>query len=459
MERLLIVDDSIAFLNDLKELFTDAFDVSTASNGQEALDILKRERFSAILLDINLPDLKGTEVLKIVHSEIDPYLPVIIITDYDDVNNVIEAMRHGASDFIPKDINLNVLASKIRKALERRELHLNLDALRNEYLEKQDSFVFVSDAMKKLNYEITRLAKLRVDVLLVGETGVGKDIIASQIYLRSNRFEKPFIPVPIRSLSDTLIESELFGHEKGAFSGADRLKVGKFEAADKGIVYIPEISNLSETIQLKLLQFMQYKTISRVGQDPTKSDIRLDVWLIMATNEHLVDLVAQGKIREDFYHRISGVMLEIPPLRERREDIKPLTDYFIKKYSLLHPAGTCTISVEALNLFYNYHWPGNVRELSNAIKNAIVYTHHTVLSPDDFPNILNVPTKQQTPANGYAPDGSENIPKFREAEQNFKKMYFERLWNESVQDIKKISELSGLTPQAVRRILKQLQLR
>jgi DNA-binding NtrC family response regulator len=330
MERLLIVDDSIAFLNDLKELFTDAFDVSTASNGQEALDILKRERFSAILLDINLPDLKGTEVLKIVHSEIDPYLPVIIITDYDDVNNVIEAMRHGASDFIPKDINLNVLASKIRKALERRELHLNLDALRNEYLEKQDSFVFVSDAMKKLNYEITRLANLRVDVLLVGETGVGKDIIASQIYLRSNRFEKPFIPVPIRSLSDTLIESELFGHEKGAFSGADRLKVGKFEAADKGIVYIPEISNLSETIQLKLLQFMQYKTISRVGQDPTKSDIRLDVWLIMATNEHLVDLVAQGKIREDFYHRISGVMLEIPPLRERREDIKPLTDYFIK---------------------------------------------------------------------------------------------------------------------------------
>lgn len=459
MERLLIVDDSIAFLNDLKELFTDTFDVSTAMNGQEAIDNLRRERFSAVLLDLDLPDIKGTEVLKIIHSEIDPYLPVIIITDYDDARNVIDTMHHGASDFIPKDVNIDVLAAKIKKALDRRQLSLNVDALRKEYFEKQGSFIFASGEMKKLNYEITRLAKLDIDILLVGETGVGKDIIASQIYLRSNRFEKPFLPVPIRSLSDTLIESELFGHEKGSFSGADRHKVGKFEAADKGIVYIPEISNLSENIQLKLLQFMQYKTISRVGQDPAKAETRLDVWLIMATNENLLDLVGQGKIREDFYHRITGVTLNIPPLRERRGDIRPLTDYFINKYACLHPANNCKISPEALNIFYNYDWPGNVRELSNAIKNAIVYTHNTILTPDDFPNILNALAGKKPQTNMFVPLGTQEIPKFRDAEWEFKKMYFERLWNETGNDIKKISELSGLTPQAVRRILKQLQLR
>jgi len=459
MEKLLIVDDSIAFLNDLKELFADAFDVSTAINGQEALDNLRRERFSAVLLDLNLPGIKGTEILKIIHNEIDPYLPVIIITDYDDVKNVIESMHHGAADFISKDVNIDVLGAKIKKVLERRQLSLTFNALREDYFENQDSFIFVGEGMKKLNYEITRLARLGVDILLIGETGVGKDMIASQIYLRSDRFEKPFLSVPIRSLSDTLIESELFGHEKGAFSGADRLKVGKFEAADKGIVYIPEISSLSENIQLKLLQFMQYKTISRVGQDPAKVETRLDVWLIMATNDDLSELVARGNIREDFYHRISGVRLYIPPLRERRDDIKPLTDYFIKKYAQLHPAGNCEISPETLNVFYNYHWPGNVRELSNAIKNAMIYTHNPILAPDDFPNILNALAGKKPQTNTYVPFDTQEIPKFRDAEQDFKKMYFERLWNETGQDIKKISELSGLTPQAVRRILKQFNLR
>lgn len=459
MDRLLIVDDSVAFLKDVEALLKGSFEISTTTRAQNALDILRNERFSAVLLDLNLPDMHGTEVLKVIHSEIDPYLPVIIITDYNDVKNVVETMRHGAYDFIPKDVNLDVLGAKIKNALERRALHLNLEALRNEYREKQDTFVFASDAMKKVNYEITRLAGLGVDVLLMGETGAGKDIIASQIHFRGDRLEKPFIPVSIRSLSDTLIESELFGHEKGAFSGADRLKIGKFEAADKGTVYIPEISSLSETIQLKLLQFMQYKTISRVGQDPTKAEIQLDVRLIMATNEDLADLVAQGKIREDFYHRISGVTLRIPPLRERGDDIKPLADYFIKKYARLHHAGACDISPEVLDAFRNYHWPGNVRELSNAIKNAMVYTSSATLTIDDFPNIFKAPIKKQTLPNGIAQFGSDEIPKFKDAENEFKKMYFERLWDECGHEVAKTSKISGLTPQAVRRILKQFDLR
>ncbi len=459
MERLLVVDDNIVFINDINSLLEDSFEIVTTTKAKDALDILRRERFSAVLLDLDLPDLHGTEVLKTIHSEIDPYLPVIIITEYSDAKNIVETMRLGASDFIPKDVNLEVLAAKIKNALERRELHLNLDALRSDYLEKQDQFIFASNAMKKVNYEIARLAGLRVDVLIIGETGVGKDIIASQIHFRGDRLEKPFIPVSIRSLSDTLIESELFGHEKGAFSGADRLKIGKFEAGNKGTVYIPEISSLSETIQLKLLQFMQYKTISRVGQDPTKSEIQLDVRLIMATNEDLSELVMQGKIREDFYHRVSGVTLRIPPLRERRDDIMPLTNYFVKKYARLHPAGVCEVSPEVLELFHNYHWPGNVRELSNAIKNALVYTNDVTLTTEDFPNIFKAPIKNQTHPNGFTQFGSYEIPKFKDAENEFKKTYFERLWDECGHDVKKLSELSGLTPQAVRRILKQFNLR
>lgn len=459
MDKLLVVDDSVAFLNDIKALLDASYDVTTATKAQTALDLLRNERFSAVLLDLNLPDMYGTDVLKIIHSEIDPYLPVIIITDFNETENVVETIRYGAFDFIPKDINLDVLGEKIKIALERRDIHLNIDALRKSYFENQDTFIFASDEMKKVNFEITRVARLDVDVLLTGETGAGKDMAASQIHFRSNRYEKPFIPVSIRSLSDTLIESELFGHEKGAFSGADRLKIGRFEAADKGTIYIPEISSLNETVQLKLLQFMQYKTITRVGQDPNKSDIQLDVRLIMATNEDLAGLMEQGHIREDFYHRVSGVILHIPPLRERRADIEPLANYFVGKYAHLHPAGTCKLAPEVLDAFQEYHWPGNVRELANAIKSAMVYARDTIITRAGFPNIFSEREgKKEATSNGFAGVDLSEFPAYKEAENEFKKRYFEKLWNETGHDVRKISEISGLTPQAVRRILKSLNL-
>jgi DNA-binding NtrC family response regulator len=458
-DKLLIIDDSIEFLNDVCMLLHGKYDILTAADARSGIDILRNERVSAILLDLNLPDMFGIDVLKRIHSEIDPYIPVIIVTEYDDSEKIVTAMRLGAYDFIPKHFNLEVLSAKISKALERRALHLGINALQEEYLEQQGRFVFSSETMKKVSFEMTRLANLDVDVILYGETGVGKDLIASQIHVRGNRREKPFIPVSIRSLSDTLIESELFGHEKGAYSGADRSKVGKFEAADKGTVYIPEISTLSEAVQLKLLHFMQYKSITRVGQDPKKSEIRLDVRLIMATNDNLADLVRQGKIREDFYHRITGVSLKIPPLRERREDIKPLVDYYTNIYSGLHPSGKCEVDPTVLEAFYEYRWPGNVRELANVIKNAIVYAKNSVLTPMDFPNIVNEPVRKQISGGGLSDFASGNHTTLHEANLRLKKIYFTRLLNEYGNDINKIAHIAGITPQATRRILKDLDLR
>jgi DNA-binding NtrC family response regulator len=459
MDKLLIIDDNKAFINDVEALLNDRYEIVAALDAQRGLEILRKERVMAVLLDLELPDMFGTEVLKIIHTDIDPYIPVIVVTDYDDVENVMKAMRHGAYDFIPKHFNLEVLTAKISKALERRALHLGMNALREEYIEKRNNFVFASDVMKGLNYEITRLGRLDVDVILYGETGVGKDLIASLIHLRSNRCEKPFISVSIRALSDTLIESELFGHERGAFSGAEKAKVGKFEAAHMGTVYIPEISSLSESVQLKLLQFMQYKTITRVGQDPTKSEIKLDVRLIMSTNDNLIELVRRGKIREDFYHRITGVSLRVPPLRERKDDIKLLADHYVREYSHLHPAGTSSLDPKVIDAFREYDWPGNVRELANAIKNAMVYARDTVLQPEDFPNITNGSVHKSTSGNGFFDYTTGNIPTFRNAEMNYKKTYFEYLWNEYGPNVNQISDIAGLTPQATRRILKNLGLR
>ena len=458
MDKLLIVDDSIPFLNDIEALLKGSFEISTAANAQECLKMLYKKHFSAVLLDLNLPDMHGIDVLKKIHTDVDPHLPVFIVTNHHNTDNVVEAMRHGAYDFIPKNFSLDLLGEKIKKALERRSLEVSNRALQSEYL-RNNTFICQSKKMRKVNLEITRLARLNVDVLIFGETGVGKDLIASLIHIRSGRADKPFIPVSIRSLSDTLIESELFGHEKGSFSGADRLKIGKFEAANNGTVYIPEISSLSDSVQLKLLHFMQYKTITRVGQDPTKSEIKLDVRLIMATNEDLTELVQKGKIRSDFYHRITGVMLNVPPLRERKSDIEPLAEHYTTLYADLHPAGYCNLAPEVIEAFQQYHWPGNIRELSNSIKHAIVYADATTLTLDNFLHIVKHIQVEGESGDQFLSIGLNDVPEFREAEKQFKTIYFKRLWEKSGHNLEKTAEMAGFTCHATRRILRSLGIR
>jgi len=456
MEKLLIMHDGVSFGRNVETLLKDCYAVITANSAKQGLDILKRERIAVVLLDSLLPDIRSTELLSMIHNDVDPHLPVIIIADHADVDSAVEAMRRGASDFITKDVKPNHLAAKILKALERRDLEIRVKALQHGLIEQQNAFIFASDVMKALSFEITRIARIGFDLLLVGETGVGKDLIAGQVHLRSPRSDKPFIPISMRTLSETLIESELFGHEKGAFSGADKAKMGKFEAANGGTIYIPEISCLNEATQLKLQYFMQYKRIARVGQDPRTSEIKLDVRLVMATNESLEELVKGGGMREDFYHRITGVRLHVPPLRERLDDIEPLASYFLEIYSGSARGGKYEFAPETLDAMKRYHWPGNIRELENSIKNALAYVEGYLIKPEHFP-FLTYSFTHRCPLNTAGTDVSEALPAYKDASLAFKKEYFQKLWLLCGQNVTRASKIAKMTPQGVRKILRSLR--
>ena len=453
MDRVLIIDDSVAFLNDVESLLRDRYHIRTATTAKKGLEIARTEGPAAVLLDLRLPDMDGIDVLQALHRDVDPYLPVVIVTDQDDTETAVELMRLGAYDFVSKSFNRDILAAKLTKALERRGLEISVRALQSSFAEFHDRLVFASEGMKKVHYELTRLAGLTFDVLISGETGVGKDLCAFELHQRSPRRDKPFIPVAMRTLSESIIESELFGHEKGAFSGADKAKVGKLEAANGGTLYIPEVSSLTETVQLKLLQFMQYKSIARVGQDSRRPDTRLDVRVIMATNEKLEEAVEKGKMREDFYHRISGVKLTIPPLRDRREDVGPLANYFLQKFSGSVDGRTYSLTADAIRALENYRWPGNVRELENAIKGALAYSETGVLERMDFP-ILGVQPKDGNLCQECLAGFYETLPRYKAAEERFKRGYFGDLMRRAENNIARAAQMAGLTGPGLRKALK-----
>lgn len=457
MENVLIIDDNVKFAEDLELLLKGSYKIFRAETSFKGIEILKRNHISAVLLDLQLPDIPGLDMLEKIHNDFDALLPVIIITEYDDTEYVVKAMRLGAFDFLSKDFHVDLMKEKIEQALQQKNLKLRVDGLQNNVSVTDDTFIFACDEMKNINFEISKLANWDFDVLLVGETGVGKDMVASQIYLRSERKDKPFIPIPLRSLSESVLESELFGHEKGAFTGADRMKVGKFEAANKGIIYLPEISNLPEAIQLKLLHFMQYKTVTRVGHDSRKGEMNLDVRLIMATNENLEELVKNGRMREDFFYRISGVTLKIPPLRERVEDIIPLSNYFLNKFSAQYNKFHYKFSDEVLEAFRNYEWRGNIRELSNSIKNALSYTNSDVLELKDFPNIIRSRGALNLNQNLLFESDDEFLP-YKEFETINKTNYFNSLLKSVNGKVTLAAEIAGLTPQGIRKVLKQLNI-
>ncbi len=458
LQRLLVIDDSTDFLNDVDSLLHNRYAVLKAESGKRGLDLLESERVAAVLLDLKMPEMDGFEVLKRIHEQVDPHLPVIIVTAQEDVELAVEAIRGGATDFISKSFDLNLLSAKLLKALERRLLEVGVEALRSTQVEGYDRMVFASEAMKKVHWEMSNLAKLDFDILLVGETGVGKDLIAFEMHRRGPRSGHPFIPVPLRSLNEALIESELFGHEKGAFSGAEKKRIGKLEAAQGGTVYIPEVSSINEAVQIKLLQFMQFKTISRVGQDARSPESKLDVRVILATNENLEELVDKGTMRADFYHRIAGVKLQIPPLRERVDDIEPLARYFLTKFSSGFGGKEFEFAPEVLSTFQTYRWPGNVRELENVIKNALAYATGSVLTLKDFPNLRPL-NGDPDPCSICLRNRGAGLEVYRVADKNFKRAYLLEQLRRGDKSVAKAAGLAGLTPQGLRRLMRVLGIR
>lgn len=456
MDKLLLIDDSLAFLNDVESILRDRFLILKANSGRRGIELARTEGAVAVLLDLRMPDMDGLQVLELLHREVDPFLPVIIVTDHAEPENAVQAMRLGAYDFIPKSFNRDVLSAKIIKALERRTLEISVKALQSTFADYHDRFVFISDAMKRVHFELSRLASVGFDVLITGETGVGKDLCAFEIHQRSPRRDRPFIPLAMRSLSESIIESELFGHEKGSFSGADKTRIGKLEAADGGTLYIPEVSSLTESAQLKLLQFLQYKTIARVGQDSRKPETRLDVRVIMATNDNLEEQVKSGKMRADFYHRIAGVKLMVPPLRERQEDILPLAEYFVAKYDPRPEEARHKLPPEVIRAMRAYRWPGNVRELENGIKGALVFASGRELGLSSFPALTDR-ARDDRPCISCIAMKYQHLPSYEQVARELKQAYFEELLRRVNGSIPRAAESAGMSAQGLRKLLKSLE--
>jgi len=381
--NILVIDDEETIRDSCSQVLKkEGYSVKTAEDGLEGLKLLKKEFFHAVLLDLRLPGLDGMEVLSRIKEE-NPKTPVIIITGYASIDSAVEAMKRGAADYLAKPFSPEQLRIITRKALDNRKILLENIYLREE-LEKKVEFDMVigkSKPMEKILDIVGRISSSDSTVLITGESGTGKEILAREIHNHSPRRDAPFVVVDCGALVETLFESELFGHVKGSFTGAHETKHGRFEVANGGTIFLDEISNISLNIQAKLLRVIQEREITRVG---STKPIKVDVRILAATNENLADLVMKEKFREDLFYRLSVVPINLPPLRERREDIPSFIDHFIKKYSKKVRKDIKSVSPAVKKALMEYDWPGNIRELENTIERAVVLTKGDRIELEDL---------------------------------------------------------------------------
>lgn len=383
--RLLIVDDESnqreMLGGYLKRL---GYSIQTAESGEAALKVLESKAFEIGLFDMKMAGISGLELFQKVHAQ-DPEMQVILITAFGNVESAVEAMRAGVFDYISKPVNLEELQELIRKAGERHYLLAENRRLR-EHLESIEApeIVGVSAKIKSLLSELARVAPTDATVLITGESGTGKELLARTIHRLSPRRENRFVAVSCAAIPETLLESELLGHEKGAFTGAEKRRLGRFELASGGTLLLDEIGELPVAIQVKLLRLLEERKFERLGGE---EEVTADVRLIAATNRNLQDEVKAGRFREDLFFRINVVHIHIPPLRERREDIMPLVEHFLKLTGARLNRPMKRLTPAAKDLLVGAEWPGNIRELANVIERAIVLARGEVLDVDDFPQL------------------------------------------------------------------------
>jgi DNA-binding NtrC family response regulator len=379
--RLLIVEDEHDLVSLLKEYLEDkGYKVSIAEKGAQALELLERQGFDLVLLDLFLPDMNGIEILeKIKLSQ--PLSEVIVLTGHGTVKVAVDAMKKGAYDFLTKPCTLEEIETTLEKAYQSLMIKKENRLFKREKNLTEEGFVFESPKMRELLKTVEKIACSDCPVLLVGETGVGKELIARMIHSVSNRREKPFVAINIASIPKDLLEAELFGYEKGAFTGATFSKDGFFELADGGVLFLDEISEIEPSLQAKLLRAIETKKFYRVGG---RKEIESDVRIISATNRNLRELIKEGKFREDLYFRLNTFELYIPPLRERREDIIPLARHFLKGFSVKYSKNTKGFTQEAEKLLLSYSFPGNVRELKNIVERVCLLCDGEYIDEDDL---------------------------------------------------------------------------
>jgi DNA-binding NtrC family response regulator len=386
-DKILVIEDDLNTLEGLAEILEqEEFSVAKSKNSREALAEVRKNNYDIILIDYLLPDRDGLEVSKIVLNQF-PDIKIIMMTAFGSVKNAVEAMKLGIYDYLTKPIDLDELLIVIRRALKEQQLiseNIDLkDKLQQTY--SFENIIGVSGKMQEVFRKIIKVANTDATVLIRGESGTGKELIARAIHYQSSRLEKALVEINCASIPETLLESELFGHEKGAFTGAYKSKKGKFEIAHMGSLFLDEIGELPLGVQAKLLRVLQDGSFTHVGGI---ENIEVDVRLIAATNKDLEKAMEGSRFREDLYYRLNVIPIFIPPLRERPEDIGPLIDHFIKVYAEKNKRVVKGIVPDARDLLMSYHWPGNVRELENALENAIVMTEGEFIQVSDLPNYL-----------------------------------------------------------------------
>jgi len=394
---ILVADDDRAHRDMLRANLEHAgFSVMEVTNGREAVTCVKSQHPDLVLMDMRMPEMDGLTAVKEIRK-IDQAVPILIMTAYGTIENAVQTVKAGAYDYILKPLDMSALLKAIRTGLKKPD-----DTERSENVQNGEEYIAESKVMQDLFSLAEKVAKSEASVLLTGESGTGKEVLANFIQSRSARANKPFVKVNCAALHDHLLESELFGHEKGAFTGAIAQRKGRFELADGGTIFLDEIGDMALETQAKILRALQQGTFERLGGTQT---VKTDCRVISATNKDLADAVACGKFREDLYYRLSVVPMHIPPLRERREDIPALADFFMKKHSEKNRKHMARITPEAQSALVSYDWPGNVRELSNCIERAVILSLGDDLTVESLPAQLK---KQENSSEGL------NIRKLRE---------------------------------------------
>lgn len=406
MEKILIVDDNEILRFTLTELLEESgFECTAVEDGSVALNEIKEHHYGLVILDMRLPGMNGLEILKKI-KESDPSLPVIMLTAFGDIKTAVECMKQGAQDFITKPFDNDAMILTIKKTLELKYLNQEVNILRKKLDEnyRGGEVIGESEVMKKVFEQVDIVAPTNLSVLIEGESGTGKEVIACLIHSSSDRKDKHFIAVDCGAIPESLIESELFGHEKGAFTDAKNAKEGKFELAHEGTIFLDEITNLSDSNQIKLLRVLQERKVTRLG---AKKAIKLDIRIIAATNIKLAEAVNNQRFRQDLYYRLNEFHLELPPLRERKDDISLFVEHFINDANKELNRNVKQMSDKIMEKLINHTWHGNVRELRNVIRRAVLLSKEEVITALDIPNEINY----QTSASLSGPSSISGITK------------------------------------------------
>ena len=431
--HILVVDDDEVTCNLLEEVLSkEGYAVDRALNGREAINKGERTPYDVVLTDIRMIGVDGMEVLR-AYRQKSPETIIIMMTAFGSIETAIQAIKEGAYDYVSKPFKLEEIKLTIHRALEQNRLMQENLLYRQELITKYklENIVGRSPQMLQVYKTIARVAESRSTVLLIGESGTGKELVARAIHFNSLRAAKPFVAVDCGSLAETLLESELFGHVRGAFTGAITSKKGLFEEADGGTCFLDEVGDISLTMQAKLLRVLQEHEIKRVGGTETN---KIDVRIVAATNKNLEEMVSEKKFREDLFYRLNVVSLHLPPLRDRGEDIPLLADHFLRKYAAENKKAVSRISQEALDHLLLYRWPGNVRELENVIERAVTLSHSSIILSEDLPRRLRVePVEPPTP---FLPS---RIPL-----SELEKLYIQKVLEETGGNKKKAADVLGI---------------